>query len=110
MNDLIKISYKNDRKITSARNLWKLMDKYYDKFTKWFDKYKHYGFTENEDYRELGTKIHTSNGAEHDTTDYEIIVDMAEELSMLQKSEKGKIARKYFIELENMECIQQTNY
>lgn len=100
MNDLIKIVYQDDRQTTSARNLWEFLDKPYTEFMKWFNKYKDYGFTENEDYRELRIKIRTSNHAEHDAIDYEITIDMAKELSMLQKTEKGKIARKYFIELE----------
>lgn len=100
MNKIIKINYQNDRQTTSARSLWEFLDKPYTEFMKWFGKYKDYGFTENEDYRELRIKIRTSNNAEHDAIDYEITVDMAKELSMLQKSEKGKIARKYFIDLE----------
>ena len=100
MNDLIKVTYNSDRPTTSARDLWEFLDKPYDQFTKWFDKYKEYGFATNEDYRELSIKILTSNGAEHDAVDYEITVDMAKELAMLQKSEKGKTARQYFISLE----------
>lgn len=100
MNEIIKVNYDSERPTTSARNLWEFLGKPYTKFTMWFDKYKDYGFTENEDYRELSVKVYTSNGASHDATDYEITVDMAKELSMLQKTEKGKMARKYFIELE----------
>ena len=100
MNDLIKVTYNGDRPTTSARDLWDFLDKPYTKFTMWFNQYKDYGFSENEDFRELSVKTYTSQGAEHDATDYEITVDMAKELAMLQKSEKGKIARKYFIELE----------
>lgn len=100
MKDLIKINYENDIQTTSARNLWEFLDKPYTEFMKWFSKYKDYGFVENEDYRELRIKIRTSNGAEHDAIDYEITIDMAKELSMLQKSNKGKTARKYFIDLE----------
>lgn len=100
MNNLIKINYQNDQQTASARELWEFLDKPYDKFTKWFDKYKTYGFTENEDYMAMCTKFHTAQGNESTAIDYEITVDMAKELSMLQKSEKGKIARKYFIDLE----------
>jgi anti-repressor protein len=100
MNELIKVTYDNNRQTTSARDLWDFLDKPYEKFTKWFDQYRQYGFEENHDYRELCIKVHTSNGAEHDAIDYEITVDMAKELAMLQKSEKGKIARQYFLELE----------
>lgn len=100
MNNLIKVNYDSERPTTSARDLWEFLDNPYDKFTKWFDKYKDYGFTENEDFRELCIKVHTSNGASHDATDYEITVDMAKELSMLQRNEKGKLARQYFISIE----------
>lgn len=100
MDDLIKINYDGDRPTTSARVLWEFLGKPYTKFTMWFDKYKDYGFSENLDFREVSAKIYTSNGAEHDAIDYEITVDMAKELAMLQKSEKGKQARQYFISLE----------
>lgn len=94
------MNYTGEKQTTSARELWEFLDKPYTKFTMWFNKYKEYGFTENEDYRELSAKTYTSNGAEHEATDYEITVDMAKELAMLQKSDKGKLARQYFLELE----------
>lgn len=100
MKELIKVNYDVDRQTTSARDLWEFLGKPYEKFTKWFDAYKGYGFVENEDYGELCIKVHTSYGAEHDATDYEITIEMAKELAMLQKTEKGKQARQYFIELE----------
>lgn len=100
MNELIKVNYDGERQTTSARSLWEFLDKPYTKFTMWFDKYKEYGFVENQDYRELSVKTYTSNGAEHDAIDYEITVDMGKELAMIQKTEKGKQARQYFIELE----------
>lgn len=100
MRNLIKVSYKDDRQTVSARDLWEFLDKPYTKFTMWFDKYRGYGFIENQDYRELSVKVYTSNGACHEAVDYEITIDMAKELAMLQKTAKGKIARRYFIELE----------
>lgn len=100
MNELIKVTYTSERPTTSARDLWEFLDKPYTEFLKWFNQYKDYGFAEGHDFRELRVKIRTSHGAEHDAVDYEITVDMAKELAMLQKSEKGKTARQYFIELE----------
>lgn len=99
-NELIKVTYDNNRRTTSARDLWEFLDRPYKQFNKWFDKYKEYGFTENQDFRALSTKILTAQGNSVDAKDYEITVDMAKELCMLQKSEKGKIARQYFIDLE----------
>lgn len=100
MGELIKINYSNDRQTTSARDLWVFLDKPYRDFNPWFDKYKDYGFTQNQDYRALTTKIVTAQGNEVEAHDYEITIDMAKELAMLQKTEKGKMARQYFIELE----------
>ncbi|WP_374041680.1 antA/AntB antirepressor family protein [uncultured Tissierella sp.] len=59
-----------------------------------------YGFIENQDLRAYVIKTKHANGRDYEATDYEITVDMGKELAMLQKSEKGKMARKYFIELE----------
>jgi anti-repressor protein len=100
MNELIKITNHGDKQTTSARDLWEFLGKPYTKFTMWFNQYKDYGFIENVDYRELSVKTYTSQGAEHEATDYEITIDMAKELAMLQKTEKGKEARQYFIEAE----------
>ena len=56
---------------------------------------------ENHDYMvfERLLENHSSLGG-RPATDYEITIDMAKELAMLQKTEKGKRARQYFIELE----------
>lgn len=100
MSDLIKINYDSDRPTTSARDLWDFLGRPYSQFTKWFDQYKEYGFNENTDFRAISEKFLTAQGNESIRTDYEITVDMAKELAMLQKSEKGKMARLYFLELE----------
>jgi anti-repressor protein len=100
MESLIRVNYGSERPTTSARELWEFLDKPYTKFTMWFDKYKEYSFNENEDYVRGSVKTYTPEGGTQEATDYEITVDMAKELAMLQKSEKGSIARKFFIELE----------
>lgn len=99
MNELIKMNYENDRQTTSARALWEFLDKPHGEFTKWFTRYAEYGFTEKTDYRLIDKLVENPMGG-RPATDYEISIDMAKELAMLQKSEKGKIARQYFIELE----------
>lgn len=98
MNNLIPIN--SERQTTSARDLWNFLDRPYEQFNKWFDKYKNYGFIENEDFEALSTKILTAQGNLVNAKDYEITVDMAKELAMLQKTEKGSQARRYFIAVE----------
>ena len=102
MNELIKVNYNSDRQTTSARTLWEFLGKPWGQFSKWFEQFKGYGFIENVDYRLVSTKILTNNpkNPEYETTDYEITIEMAKELCMLQKTEKGKQARQYFIDLE----------
>lgn len=49
MNNLINVNYKGDRQTVSARELWEFLDEPYTEFPKWFNKYKGYGFEENQD-------------------------------------------------------------
>jgi anti-repressor protein len=102
LNELIKINNQGDKQTTSARDLWEFLGRPWSEFMKWFNQYKDYGFIENVDYRLLRVKIRTNNpkNPETDAIDYEITIDMAKELAMLQKTEKGKEARQYFIEAE----------
>lgn len=97
MSNLIKVNF--ERQTTSARQLWEFLDKPHGEFMKWFHRYCGYGFTENADYGVIDKSVENPQGG-RPATDYEITIDMAKELCMLQKTEKGKIARKYFLDLE----------
>lgn len=99
MSELIKIHCDNDRPTTSARSLWEFLDKPHGEFMKWFSRHIEYGFTESIDFRLIDKSVENSQTG-RPATDYEITIDMAKELSMLQRSEKGKIARQHYIELE----------
>jgi len=99
MNEIIKVNYEGDKQTTSARALWEFLNKPWGEFLKWFNQFKVYGFAENEDYRVIEQSLENLQGG-RPATDYEITVDMAKELAMLQKTEEGKQARLYFIELE----------
>ena len=59
-----------------------------------------YGFSENTDYIEVSQKCLTSHGRPYTQTDHALKLDMAKEISMIQRNEKGKQARQYFIEVE----------
>ena len=90
LNNLIKVNF--ERQTTSARQLWEFLDKPHGEFMKWFHRYCGYGFTENADYGVIDKSVENPQGG-RPATDYEITIDMAKELCMLQKTEKGKIAR-----------------
>ncbi len=68
-------------------------------YKKWFSRMIEYGFEENQDYLRVTQKCHTPGGWQ-DTTDHIIKLDMAKEISMIQRSEPGKKARQYFIKVE----------
>lgn len=96
MSDLIKITTKDGKQLVSARELHEFLEIKTD-FRKWFPRMCEYGFIENIDYTPVKF-VHPLNLQE--CTDYAISIDMAKELSMIQRTEKGKQARLYFIECE----------
>ena len=80
----------------SARELYDFLQPT-ERFANWFDRQLQYGFVVNQDY--LGCEVFNTL-ARQSLQDYFISVDMAKEISMIQRSDKGKQARQYFIECE----------
>ena len=99
MNELIKITYENDRPAVSARDLHEFLE-VETPYHKWFPRMCEYGFTENEDFAVTDNFVPNSAGGPQHQKDAILTIDMAKEICMLQRNEKGKIARQYFIKLE----------
>lgn len=99
MNEILKINYDNERITLSARELHEYLG-IGTQYTKWFDRMCEYGFTENTDYQAISQKRLTAQGNETTYSDHQITLDMAKEIAMIQRSEKGKQVRQYFIEVE----------
>lgn len=59
-----------------------------------------YGFEENVDFTSVQNCTVVNNGATRELQDYQITLDMAKEIAMLQRNEKGKEIRRKLIELE----------
>ena len=95
MNKLIKI---NSNNTVSGRELHKFLE-IGTRFDKWFIRMCEYGFNENDDFIRVAQKCPTLGGTQT-IIDYAITLDMAKEISMLQRTEKGKQARQYFINCE----------
>ena len=100
MNQLIKIEPKtigNEKvNVVNARELHEFLE-VKEHFTDWIKRYlNEYGFVINSDF--CRSTCIAENGRAMD--DYLLSIDMAKELSMISKTEKGKEARKYFIECE----------
>ena len=95
MNELIKVDYSTDRPTVSARELHGFLQ-VETPYHKWFPRMCEYGFSEGQDF---WTFLSESTGG-RPAQDAQLTIDMAKEICMLQRNEKGKQARQYFIQLE----------
>lgn len=97
MEALITIKEQNGSKVCSARELHKFLE-VKTGLVIWCKRMFEYGFDENVDY----TVINSENPINKQVTisDYALTLDCAKEISMLQRNDKGKQARQYFIEVE----------
>lgn len=99
MNELIKITTnESGNQVVSARELHKFLE-VETRFNDWISRMMNYGFVENVDYQVLLKNEYNLSGG-RPSTDYALTLDTAKEISMIQRSEKGKQARQYFIECE----------
>lgn len=97
MNQLIPTHRDGDGNIlVSGRDLHEFLESG-ERYSKWFERMTEYGFSEGIDYTPY-QKVHPQNNQE--LQDHAMSIDMAKEISMLQRNEKGKKARQYFIEVE----------
>lgn len=97
--DLIPIiTNENNEQLVSGRDLHEFLE-VATEYKKWFSRMAEYGFVENIDFVRVTQKCPTPGGIQN-ITDYAMSIDMAKEISMIQRTEKGKQARQYFIEVE----------
>lgn len=96
MQELIKVSTNHKgTQIVSARDLYSFLE-IRDNFTDWIKRMFEYGFEEGKDF--IGISRESTGG--RPSIDYALTLDCAKEISMIQRSEKGKQARQYFLECE----------
>lgn len=102
MNELIRVTFDNDRPVVSARDLHEMLE-VQTKYQDWFHRMCEYGFTEGVDFNLLKNEkvqIEGNRSVTRMIQDAAVTLDMAKELCMLQRNERGKQARQYFIRLE----------
>lgn len=99
MNELFNVTTNGDKLTLSARELHKELN-IAGRFSRWFEQMSEYGFEENVDFTSVQNCTVVNNGATRELQDYQITLDMAKEIAMLQRNEKGKQIRKKLIELE----------
>lgn len=99
MNELIKVTTnENDEQLVNGRELYEFLG-VKDNYTDWFKRMIKYGFDENVDFISFSEKSDKPFGGRPQVNHY-VKLDMAKEISMLQRTERGKQARRYFIQLE----------
>lgn len=102
MDELLKVNFDNDRITLSARELHEFLE-VKTNFKDWFPRMCEYGFKETQDFNPLKNeqvRLEGNRQVKRELQDYEITLDMAKEIAMIQRSEKGKEVRQYFLELE----------
>lgn len=107
MNELIKVDI--DNQTVSARDLYDLISqdggtKGTERFSKWFERYCTYGFVQGVDYstpnKKVRVQIEGTREVQREVEDYDLSVDMAKQICMLQRTDKGREIRQYLIDLE----------
>lgn len=95
MNELIKINYDTEQPTVSARELHEKLN-IDSNFTTWFKRMCEYGFEEGKDFF---PKMEKSTGG-RPSTEYDLTIDMAKQICMIQRTPEGRECRQYFIDLE----------
>lgn len=98
MKELIKVKTNENDITLSGRELHEFLE-IKTEYAKWISRMIEYGFTENQDFRVIVKNDENPKGG-RPGSDHEIKLDMAKEIAMIQRNEKGKQARKYFLEVE----------
>lgn len=97
MNELIKTITRDDGTIAvSGRELHDFLEVGKD-FSSWFKDMAEYGFEVGKDFSPISVK--TPNGG-RPRIEYVMTLDMAKEVAMIQRTDRGKQARQYFIEID----------
>lgn len=99
MNELIPLTDNDGAQAVMGRDLHAFLE-VKSNYREWFPRMVDYGFEEGKDYASKNRRVQDSLGREREATDHVISLDMAKEISMIQRTEKGKQARAYFLECE----------
>ncbi|MCQ9627559.1 phage antirepressor KilAC domain-containing protein [Cetobacterium somerae] len=98
--ELIKININEKmEQVVSGRELHERLD-IKTKYKDWFPRMVEYGFVENIDFVAIAQKRATAQGNETTFIDHILTLEMAKQLCMLARNEKGMEFRKYFIRVE----------
>ncbi len=109
MQELIKVQEEGGQQRVSARELYEFLSPE-TRFNDWIERMFEYDFEKGKDYYSFLSN-RSDGKAGKPRTDYMLTLETAKEIAMLQRSEKGKVARKYFIACEKkLKAITQPSY
>lgn len=95
MTELISINYDSERPTVLGRELHDMLG-VDSNYTTWFNRMCEYGFTEGNDFLPI---LEKSSGG-RPAVNHQLTIPMAKEICMLQRTERGKECRQYFIKIE----------
>ncbi len=97
--ELIKVDF--DKQTVSARALYHFFG-LAERFSAWWTRMVSYGLEENVDFATVGKTTVVNNGGTKEIGDYLLTIEAAKNIAMIQRCEKGKQARQYFINIEKL--------
>lgn len=103
MNELINIkTTETGEPSVSGRELHEFL-RVTTRYNDWFPRMVEYGFTEGKDFNLLKNeqvRFEGNREVTRELIDHLLTIDMAKELAMIQRTDRGKQARQYFIQVE----------
>lgn len=104
MDSLIKVNYEGGQPTVSARDLYEKVGTK-ERFVSWFERQLQFGFEVNRDYlnpqKVLRVQIEGNREVKREVEDYDLSIEMAKEICMIQKNEKAREIRKYLIKIND---------
>ena len=105
LDALVKTNTETGGKTIDGRKFHKFLENG-TRFNDWIQRrVEEYGFFENEDFTHYSKMSNVENQRVRNPIplkEYDLTLDMAKELAMVEKTERGRMARKYFIAVEKM--------
>ncbi|AIG43875.1 phage antirepressor KilAC domain-containing protein [Streptococcus suis] len=99
MHEIINVNLNdNHEPVVSGRQLHEALG-VKTPYSMWFDRMVEYGFAENQDFL-LNNFVKQTGRGGHNKVDHIIKLDMAKEIAMIQRTDRGKQVRQYFIQVE----------
>ena len=99
MNELIPLIEREGVQAVMGRDLHAFLE-VKEPYTDWLPRMIDYGFSAGQDFVQKNLIGQDRLGRRRETINHVISLDMAKEIAMIQRTERGKQARQYFIEVE----------